>query len=76
MMPDVDGFQVVETLQRDLATAHIPVIVVTAKAITALDRSTLDKSSMVIGIVEKSGMDRTEFVAGVRRAIQQTARVN
>ena len=72
MMPDINGFAVVEALQRDLTTADIPIVVVTAKSITADDRSALANSSdTVVAIVEKSALNREEFVAGVRRAIHQ-----
>jgi PAS domain S-box-containing protein len=72
MMPDISGFAVVEALQRDLTTASIPIVIVTAKSITADDRSALVNSSdTVVEIVEKSAFDRTEFIAGVRRAIRQ-----
>ena len=72
MMPDINGFAVVEALQRDLTTADIPIVIVTAKSITADDRSALANSSdTVVAIVEKSALNREEFVAGVRRAIHQ-----
>jgi PAS domain S-box-containing protein len=71
MMPDINGFAVVEALQRDLTTAHIPIVIVTAKSITADDRSALANSSdTVVEIVEKCSFDRNEFVAGVRRALR------
>jgi CheY-like chemotaxis protein len=74
MMPDISGFAVVEALQRDMATANIPIVIVTAKQITELDRTALEAGSdMVIEIVEKSAFNRTEFIAGVRRAIHHTA---
>jgi PAS domain S-box-containing protein len=73
MMPDVSGFAVVEALQRDMATANIPIVVVTAKHITELDRTALSKGEMVIEIVEKSAFNRAEFIAGVRRAIHHTS---
>ena len=71
MMPDISGFAVVEALQRDLTTSHIPIVIVTAKSITADDRSALaNTSENVVEIVEKAAFDRAEFIAGVRRAIQ------
>jgi CheY-like chemotaxis protein len=72
MMPDISGFAVVEALQGDSMTAHIPIVVVTAKSITADDRCALaNKSGTVVEIVEKSAFDRAEFIAGVRRATHQ-----
>jgi len=74
MMPEVSGFEVVEALQRDMATANIPIVIVTAKHITELDRTALSgASAMVIEIVEKSAFNRTEFIGGVRRAIHHTS---
>ena len=42
MMPGVNGFDVVDTLRGQPDTAHIPILVVTAKQITAADRSRLN----------------------------------
>ena len=70
MMPEVSGFDVVEALQRSEETAHIPVLVVTAKQITPQDRATLNKNrGNVIRIVEKSGLNRGRFIEEVRRAL-------
>ena len=41
MMPDMDGFQVLEALKADKTTAHIPVIVATAKELTADEKARL-----------------------------------
>ncbi len=72
MMPDINGFAVVEALQRNRVTARIPIIIVTAKLITAQDRSQLNNASnMVVEIVEKGSYDREDFLAGVRRAIRE-----
>lgn len=69
MMPDINGFAVVEALQRNTVTARIPIIIVTAKSITADDRSELrNASEMVLEILEKSSFNRVDFLAGVRRA--------
>ena len=55
MMPEVNGFAVVEALQRNKVTARIPIIIVTAKHITAQDRSALSNGSdMVVEIVRES----------------------
>jgi PAS domain S-box-containing protein len=67
MMPDVNGFDVVEALKGHPDTARIPVLVVTAKQITAADRDNLNGSVMTI--MEKGDFDIERFTAEVRRAM-------
>jgi PAS domain S-box-containing protein len=70
MMPDVNGFDVVDALQRNIETARIPVLVVTAKDITELDRAALNRDpNRRIHVVEKSGFNRQGFMDEVRRAL-------
>jgi len=72
MMPRVTGFDVVQALQDDRSTAGIPILVVTARDITALDRQVLNADpSQLVRVIEKAGLNRTEFMAEVRRALQQ-----
>ncbi len=72
MMPEVSGFDVVEALQRNSETARIPILVVTAKQITASDRSTLNKNhGKVVHIVEKADLNQAHFIDEVRRALPQ-----
>jgi CheY-like chemotaxis protein len=71
MMPDVTGFDVVDALQRNADTARIPVLIVTAKQISAEDRAALrGLDGKLIHIVAKPGIDRDGFVAQVRRALR------
>jgi PAS domain S-box-containing protein len=67
MMPEVNGFDVVVALNEHPDTARIPIMVVTAKQITAEDRAKL--SFYVTTIVEKGEFDRDRFTAEVRRAM-------
>ena len=67
MMPEVNGFDVVDALQKDPATATIPVLVMTAKQLTAQDRSKLN--GYVTSIVEKSDFKSGHFTGEVRRAM-------
>ena len=67
MMPEVNGFDVVAALQERPETSRLPVLVVTAKRITAEDRQQLD--GFVAGIVEKQEFDRIGFAAEIRRAM-------
>jgi threonine synthase len=41
MMPDVDGFTVIETMRADEKLRHIPIVVVSAKELTAKERTFL-----------------------------------
>ncbi|MBI5567939.1 MAG: GAF domain-containing protein [Chloroflexi bacterium] len=41
MMPDIDGFAVLDNIKSSTLTRHIPVIIVTAKELTAEDRARL-----------------------------------
>jgi signal transduction histidine kinase/DNA-binding response OmpR family regulator len=67
MMPEVNGFEVVEALQAHPDTARIPILVVTAKRITTEDRAKLNGS--VTKIMGKAEFDRHRFAAEVRRAM-------
>jgi len=72
MMPHVTGFDVVQALQDDPSTAGIPILVVTAREITSLDHQVLNADpSQAVRIIEKAGLNRTDFMAEVRRALQQ-----
>lgn len=67
MMPDVNGFDVVAALSARADTARIPIMVVTAKQITAADRHQLNGS--VATIMEKTEFSSVRFAAEVRRAM-------
>jgi CheY-like chemotaxis protein len=67
MMPEVNGFDVVDALRAQPDTAHIPVLVVTARQMTTEDRRTLTGS--VTAIIEKAEFDRDRFTAEIRRAM-------
>jgi PAS domain S-box-containing protein len=67
MMPEVNGFDVVEALSGRDDTARIPILVVTAKRITAEDRAKLN--GFVTAIMEKGEFSKDRFAAEVRRAM-------
>ena len=67
MMPEVNGFDVVEALKSDTATTSIPIIIVTAKQITDEDRAMLDGS--VQKVIEKSEVGHGQFINEVRNAM-------
>ncbi len=67
MMPEVSGFEVIEVLKRDPATAGIPIVVVTAKDVTDADRTRLDGD--VLKVLDKSGLNQSRFIGEVRQAM-------
>ena len=73
MMPTVSGFDVVQALRERADTARIPIVIVTAKRISADDRARLN--GFVTTIMEKGQFDRTRFIAEVRRAMSGRRKV-
>ncbi|MDP8984198.1 MAG: PAS domain S-box protein [Pseudomonadota bacterium] len=67
MMPEVNGFDVVAALNDKPHTARIPILIVSAKQITAEDRATL--TQYVTAIMEKTEFDSERFSAEIRRAM-------
>ncbi|MDP9082980.1 MAG: PAS domain S-box protein [Pseudomonadota bacterium] len=67
MMPEVNGFDVVAALNDEPHTARIPILIVSAKQITAEDRATLNQ--YVTTIMEKTEFDSERFSAEIRRAM-------
>ena len=72
LMPEMDGFQVLEQLQADAATKDVPVVVLTSKTIEPAERERLSKQ--VAHLARKASFNRSEFVELVRRhSARQTA---
>jgi signal transduction histidine kinase/DNA-binding response OmpR family regulator len=69
MLPDISGFDVADTLKRQLNTASVPILVLTAKTITKQERERL--SGFVLKIMEKGSFNRQQFIAEVHRALFQ-----
>jgi signal transduction histidine kinase/CheY-like chemotaxis protein len=67
MMPQMDGFEFVAELRRTEPGRRIPVVVVTAKEITAEDRARLN--GHVRKIFRKGSFSREELTAELRRAL-------
>jgi signal transduction histidine kinase/DNA-binding response OmpR family regulator len=61
MMPGVDGFEVLRTLRSDPRTAHVPVLVLTAKELTAEDRKQL-RFNNVSQLILKGQLDRQDLM--------------
>jgi PAS domain S-box-containing protein len=67
MMPDVTGFDVVESLSQHAETSGIPILVVTSKDMTDSDRARLN--GYVAAVIEKTSFSSDQFAAEVRRAM-------
>jgi len=68
MMPKVDGFQMLEVIRSRPETAHLPVLVLTAKDLTAAERAALTHNN-VHQLIQKGSLDRMALVRAVRRLI-------
>jgi PAS domain S-box-containing protein len=69
MMPDVDGFTVLESIKADTETRHIPIIVVTAKDLSQQERRTLTKR--VEALLQKGIFEQQELLADVAAALRR-----
>ena len=68
MMPEIDGFAVLETIKSNAATRDIPVIIVTAKEITAEDRERLD--GHMIALFNKGMFTADELLENIARVLE------
>ena len=69
MMPDVDGFAVLEAVKSDKATRSIPIIVVTAKDLTQEERDILNRG--VEALLQKGLFEQRELLADVAAALER-----
>jgi CheY-like chemotaxis protein len=67
MMPEMDGFEVVEALNGNPRTAQIPVVIVTASDATVEERKRLQ--GVVTAVIGKAGFNSALFMDEVRAAV-------
>jgi signal transduction histidine kinase/CheY-like chemotaxis protein len=60
MMPEITGFDVVDALKSDPTTEGIPILVVTAKEVTAAEKQQLQH---VMAVLQKGGLARVDLLA-------------
>lgn len=67
MMPGLDGFGVVEAMKKDAALQDIPIIVITAKTLTPIEKGWLD--SQVDGLWEKGSFMDVDLLRHIRKKL-------
>jgi CheY-like chemotaxis protein len=67
MMPEMDGFALLENLRANEATRHLPVVVVTAKELTDEERARLN--SRVTALLEKGIFDQQRLLGSIASAL-------
>jgi len=67
MMPEVDGFQVIEAIRATPDTAHLPILVLTAKDLTSDERNLIRPN--IQQLIQKGSFDRIKLVASIRQLI-------
>lgn len=68
MMPEMDGFQVLDALRADRETSEIPVIVVSAKELTPDDRRRLD--GRITSLMQKGAFMDDDLLAEISQALE------
>jgi CheY-like chemotaxis protein len=68
LMPDLDGFQVLDDLKKYPETAHIPIIILTCKTLSQEDKERLN--GRVTYLKQKSDFSRADFVAYLRSLVK------
>ena len=72
LMPEMDGFAVLEALKADESTRAIPIIVVTAKELTERDRQLLNHR--IEALIQKGVLRREELLEDVAAALRKLER--
>jgi CheY-like chemotaxis protein len=69
MMPEIDGFAVLEQMKSSSLTRHIPVIVITAKELTDEDRTRLQ--GKVTALFNKGGLNAESLLGEIAAALSR-----
>ncbi|MBO9309477.1 MAG: threonine synthase [Chloroflexi bacterium] len=67
MMPDIDGFRVIDALKADPNTAHIPIIVLTAKELTVHERLRLN--GQIKQLLQKGSFMDADLLQSILKAV-------
>ncbi len=69
MMPEIDGFETLNTLRASERTANVPVLILSAKHITKEELGLLKKNH-VFQIIQKGGINRKDLLSAVSNMFQ------
>ena len=72
MMPDIDGFETLNTLRATEKTANVPVLILTAKHITKDELKSL-KRNHIYQIIQKGDINRDELLDAVSNMVCPSA---
>jgi CheY-like chemotaxis protein len=67
LMPEMDGFAVIEALQQSPEHGDIPIIVLTAKVLSQEERKMLN--TRVAAVIEKQGLTREQLLLELRQVL-------
>lgn len=67
MMPGLDGFGLVEAMKQDAQLQHIPIIVITAKELSAIERERLD--GKIRALLTKGSFMDSDLLSDIRQAL-------
>lgn len=70
MMPEIDGFQVLQQIRSTAATVDLPVLVLTAKELTGEERSQLSNNN-VQQLIQKGSLDRDQLATRVAELLNE-----
>ena len=68
MMPRLDGFGVIETLRADPQTRYLPIIVISAKDLTATELDRLKET--VSSVLKKQGFQGQKLMDEIKNALK------
>ncbi|MEK6222277.1 MAG: response regulator, partial [Chloroflexota bacterium] len=68
MMPEMDGFGVIEALKKNSVYKDLPIIVLTAKSLTKEEAGILQDS--VIKIIQKKGLESDSLINEIMEAVE------
>ncbi|NOY05347.1 MAG: response regulator [Chlorobi bacterium] len=70
MMPDIDGFQVMETIRNTLAARNLPILIMTAKDLNQGDLERLSANN-IQQLIRKGDVDQDELLRKVQTMLRQ-----